>query len=99
MWSAFFATWRAMLSDKGALTLLFVGGVLYSFFYPLPYAREIVQRVPVAVVDQDRSSLSRQMTRFAMAHPALRVVAVTPELPAAQDMLWRGAGNGRADHP
>ncbi|OYO27642.1 ABC transporter permease [Janthinobacterium sp. PC23-8] len=90
MWTAFFATWRAMLTDKGALTLLFVGGVLYSFFYPLPYAREIVQRVPVAVVDQDRSSLSRQMTRFAMAHPALRVVAVTPELPAAQDMLWRG---------
>ena len=89
MWTAFFATWRAMLTDKGALTLLFVGGVLYSFFYPLPYAREIVQRVPVAVVDQDHSSLSRQMTRFAMAHPALQVVAVTPELPAAQDMLWR----------
>ena len=36
MWTSFFATWRAMLTDKGALTLLFVGGVLYSFFYPLP---------------------------------------------------------------
>ncbi|OBV38584.1 ABC transporter permease [Janthinobacterium psychrotolerans] len=90
MWTAFLATWRAMLADKGALTLLFAGGVLYSFFYPLPYTREVVQRVPVAVVDQDRSSMSRQMTRFAMAHPALQVVAVTPELPAAQDLLWRG---------
>ena len=90
MWQAFLATWRAMLTDKGALTLLFVGGVLYSFFYPLPYTKEVVQRVPVAVVDQDRSSMSRQMARFAMAHPALRVVAVTPELPAAQDLLWRG---------
>ena len=90
MWTAFLATWRAMLTDKGALTLLFVGGVLYSFFYPLPYAREVVQRVPVAVVDQDRSSMSRQMARFAMAHPALRVVTVTPGLPAAQDLLWRG---------
>lgn len=90
MWQAFLATWRAMLTDKGALTLLFVGGVLYSFFYPLPYTKEVVQRVPVAVVDQDRSSMSRQMTRFAMAHPALHVVAVTPELPAAQDLLWRG---------
>ena len=90
MWTSFLATWRAMLMDKGALTLLFVGGVLYSFFYPLPYTKEIVQRVPVAVVDQDRSSMSRQMTRFAMAHPALQVVAVTPELHAAQDLLWRG---------
>lgn len=90
MWTSFLATWRAMLTDKGAVTLLFVGGVLYSFFYPLPYTKEVVQRVPVAVVDQDRSGMSRQMTRFAMAHPALKVVAVTPELPAAQDLLWRG---------
>ena len=90
MWTAFLATWRAMLTDKGALTLLFVGGVLYSFFYPLPYTKEVVQRVPVAVVDQDRSGMSRQMTRFAMAHPALKVVAVTPDLPTAQHLLWGG---------
>ncbi len=87
-WSAFLATWRAMLTDKGALTLLFVGGIIYSFFYPLPYATEIVQRVPVVIVDQDRSAMSRQLTRFAMAHPSLQVLAVTPELPIAQDLLW-----------
>ena len=88
-WPAFLATWRAMLTDKGALTLLFIGGIIYSFFYPLPYSTEIVQRVPVAVVDQDRSAMSRQLTRFAMAHPSLQVVAVTPDLPVAQDLLWR----------
>ncbi|MET3133888.1 ABC-2 type transport system permease protein [Oxalobacteraceae bacterium GrIS 1.11] len=86
---AFALTWRAMLADKGALTLLFAGGVIYSFFYPLPYSRESVQQVPVAVVDQDRSALSRQITRYAMAHPSIKVVAVTPDLQAAQDMLWR----------
>ena len=90
IWCAFLATWRAMLSDKGALTLLFVGSVLYSFFYPLPYSKEIVQRVPVAVVDQDRSAMSRQLVRFARAHPSLDVVAVMPDLPAAQEQLWRG---------
>lgn len=90
IWCAFLATWRAMLTDKGALTLLFVGCVAYSFFYPLPYSKEIVQRVPVAVVDQDRSAMSRQITRFAMAHPSLDVVAVMPDLPAVQERLWRG---------
>ena len=89
MWQSFLSTWRAMLTDKGALTLLFIGGIIYSFFYPLPYSTEIVQRVPVAVVDQDRSAMSRQLTRFAMAHPSLQVVAVTPDLPVAQDLLWR----------
>ncbi|WKB52700.1 ABC transporter permease [Eleftheria terrae] len=87
--AAFLATWRAMLGDTGALMLLFAGGLVYSFFYPLPYARESVQRVPVAVVDQDHSALSRQLTRFAQAHPSVNVVAVTPDLREAQDLLWR----------
>ena len=52
MWSAYLSTWRAMLTDKGALTLLFIGGIIYSFFYPLPYSTEIVQRVPVKIVFQ-----------------------------------------------
>jgi ABC-2 type transport system permease protein len=87
--SSFVATWRAMLGDFGALLLLFVGGIVYSFFYPLPYAHETVQGVPVAVVDQDRSALSRQIIRFAQAHPALRLMQVTPELDEARDLLWR----------
>lgn len=91
---AFIATWRAMLSDSAAMTLLFAGGIVYSFFYPLPYAKESVQRVPVAVVDQDRSSLSRQITRYASAHPSIQVIAVTPELRDAQDLIWRNEAAG-----
>lgn len=87
---AYAATWRAMLGDVGALLLLFVGGVVYSFFYPLPYSREQVQRVPVAVVDQDRSALSRQLVRYVQAHPALALRGVTPSLDQAQAQLWRG---------
>lgn len=89
MGRAFALTWRAMLADKGALTLLFVGGIIYSFFYPLPYTRESVRQVPVAVVDLDRSALSRQITRYAGAHPSIMLVAVTPDLAQAQDLLWR----------
>ncbi|MFM9435389.1 ABC-2 type transport system permease protein [Janthinobacterium sp. CG_23.3] len=89
LWRAFALTWRAMLADKGALTLLFVGGVIYSFFYPLPYSRESVTQVPVAIVDQDHSALSRQIARYAAAHPSIKVVAVTPDLRVAQDLIWR----------
>lgn len=91
---AFRATWKAMLSDSAALTLLFAGGLVYSFFYPLPYAKESVQRVPVVVVDQDRSALSRQITRYASAHPSISVIAVTPDLREAQELLWRNDAAG-----
>lgn len=87
---AFAATWRAIFMDKAALLLLFVAGVIYSFFYPLPYSRETVQQVPIAIVDQDASALSRQIARFAFAHPAVQVRLVTPRLAEAQDLLWRG---------
>lgn len=94
LWAGFTGTWRAMLADKGALMLLFVGGVIYSFFYPLPYAHEVVQQVPVAIVDQDHSPLSRQIVRFALAHPGLKLVEVTPEPARAQDLLWRNDVGG-----
>jgi ABC-2 type transport system permease protein len=86
---SFVATWRAMLGDFGALLLLFVGGIIYSFFYPLPYAHETVQRVPVAVVDQDHSALSRQIIRYVQAHPALSLQQVVSEPGQAQELLWR----------
>lgn len=94
MLSAFAATWRAMFSDFGALTLLFVGGLIYSFFYPLPYSRESVLQVPVAVVDQDGSALSRQLARYAAAQPAVRVLEVGSDLRRAQQLLWQGQITG-----
>lgn len=88
--SAYLATWRAVFADTAVLIVLFGAGLVYSFFYPWPYAGEAVRRAPVAVVDLDRGALSRQLTRFVDAAPALRVEAVVPRLADAQDLLWRG---------
>jgi ABC-2 type transport system permease protein len=86
---AFLQTWRSILSDIGAFGLIFLGGIAYSFFYPLPYSSEAVRQVPVAVVDLDHSALSRQIARYADAHPSVQVVAVTADIRQALDLLWR----------
>ena len=88
--TAFAATWRAMLGDAAAFLMLFVAGWVYSFFYPYPYEPESVRRVPVVVVDQDRSALSRQIIRYAQAHPSVAVLAVAPDLVEAQALVWSG---------
>jgi ABC-2 type transport system permease protein len=87
-------TWRAILGDKAALLLFFVSGIIYSFFYPLPYTGETVRRVPVAIVDQDNSALSRQLVRWAGAHPGLAVAGVTTRPEQARDWIWRGEAAG-----
>ena len=66
-----------LLRDKGAVLLLFGAPVLYGFFYPWFYGLQVVQRVPVAVVVQDNSSLARQMLRFAQASPRIDPQLVT----------------------
>ena len=91
---AFVLTWRAIAGDKAALLLFFISGIIYSFFYPLPYSAEAVRRVPVAVVDQDQSALSRQLIRYAAAHPGIRVAGVSTRPEDAQEMIWRGAAAG-----
>ena len=94
MIDAFCTTWKALLQDKAALLLFFVSGVIYSFFYPLPYNAETVQGVPIAVVDLDNSSLSRQLIRYADAHPGIAIVAVGARSQEAQALLWQGEAAG-----
>ncbi|MDZ4361655.1 MAG: ABC transporter permease [Variovorax sp.] len=83
------------IEGNGAYALL-NKAVLYGFFYPWPYGTQAVTRVPVAVVDQDHSGLSRQIARFAMANPRLDVRMVTSDVHEAQQALWRGEIEGYA---
>ncbi len=58
-WSAFRATFRAVFADRSVVLLLVGAAVLYSFFYPSAYSGEVPEHIPIAVVDEDNSGLSR----------------------------------------
>ncbi len=91
--AAFLATWRAILTSRTLLSTMLLAVVLYAFYYPAPYAHEAPRKLPVVVVDQDASALSRAMIRDLDATRAVHVVAVTGDLrPARADMR-----SGKAD--
>lgn len=92
-------TLRSIAQDTGVWMLLVLAPVVYAFFYPWPYAEQAVTRVPVAVVDLDHSSLSRQITRFAMANPRMDVRWIGGDVREAQEALWRGEIEGFAILP
>jgi ABC-2 type transport system permease protein len=96
VWRSWQQALATMLRDKGVLLLLVAAPVFYGFFYPWFYANEVVQRVPIAVVDLDHSSLSRQITRLAAASPRIDVRMVTGSEQEAQQALWRGEIEGYA---
>ena len=78
----------------GALIVL-VGAIsLYAFFYPTPYRREVLKESPVAVVDLDRTPLSRQLVRLADAHELVRVAVRAGSLAEAEALVLDGKACG-----
>ncbi|MGN1209082.1 MAG: ABC transporter permease [Duodenibacillus sp.] len=87
--------WRtALLPVLRGLTMrdtfaIFAGAVLfYLVFYAWPYSNQQITDVPTAVVDLDRSPVSRSIIEKFRAHPMTDVVVVTSESAQAED-LWR----------
>lgn len=70
-WGSFGQTIKDVFGDKGVLLMLIIAPIIYGFFYPWPYSTEVVNNVPVGIVDYDHSDLSRTIMRYASASPQL----------------------------
>ncbi|HVO03267.1 MAG TPA: ABC transporter permease [Candidatus Cybelea sp.] len=81
---AFVAEWRRVLADRGVFGLMVLAPVIYGVFYPQPYLTQLVRDVPIAIVDQDRTELSRSLIQTIDADEAVKV-AVQPDTIEAAD--------------
>ena len=89
-WRALSDTVTAALHDRG-LVILFVAAIpVYSFFYPLPYATQAVNDIPLVVVDLDASSMSRDIVSRLAAVAAIRNGGSASSIDEARDALAAG---------
>lgn len=86
---AYGLTFKAIASDRAALSIMIGAVILYSFFYPLAYQEQVASQQAVVIVDLDNSSLSRELSRDLMALRAIRVEAVVDDEQQAVDALKR----------
>lgn len=86
--ASFIQTLKDIFADKGVLLMLIIAPIIYGFFYPWPYATEVVNHVPVGIIDKDNSDLSRTIVRYATASPQLDTERFVDEQ-AAKQALWR----------
>jgi ABC-2 type transport system permease protein len=96
---AFAAEWRRVLGTRGAFALLFLAPLIYGIYYPQPYLNQILRKLPIAVVDNDLSDLSRQMVETLDASGALSVVVRARTLAEARAAIDRGQAFAAVDIP
>jgi ABC-2 type transport system permease protein len=87
---AFATEWRRVLAIRGAFILLVMGPLVYGLYYPQPYLNQILRKIPIAVVDNDLSELSRRIVQTLDASGAVSVAVRAKTLAEAHAALDRG---------
>lgn len=76
------------ISTSYSILLVLIGGIfVYGLLYNYMYAPDLVRNVPVVVVDDSRSALSREYARLLDATPQVDVVTNGIGYPEAQEMM------------
>lgn len=91
---SYWQTMLAIVKDRNVLLLIFIGPIVYSIYYPFPYSPEQVREIPVAIVDLDHTSLSRELVRLAQASPDIKVIGLMDDVSSLEKALRDGDIDG-----
>jgi ABC-2 type transport system permease protein len=96
---AFTAEWHRVLGMRSAFSLLFLAPLIYGIYYPQPYLNQILRKLPIAVVDNDLSDISRRIVETLDASGALSVAVRARTLVDARTAIDRGRAFAAVEIP
>ena len=85
---------KQVVRDEGVLIFFILVPLFYPLLYSWIYNNEVVREVPVVVVDDSHSQLSRDFTRRCDASPDVKVLAYAADLDEAKSLLSRQVARG-----
>jgi ABC-2 type transport system permease protein len=87
--AAFSGEYGRVLRDRGVFSLIVLGPIIYGVLYPQPYVSQLIRDIPIAVVDDDRTEISRTLIETLNAHEAIEVALRPATLAEAKAALGR----------
>jgi ABC-2 type transport system permease protein len=81
---------RLILNDRAVLAMMMLAPLIYGALYPQPYLGQVLRDIPVAVVDQDGTEVSRELVQTLNADEAIRVTVRAQTAAQAHAALARG---------
>jgi ABC-2 type transport system permease protein len=79
---------RRIFALRPVFSVLIVASAFYAVFYPQPYLNEALRNVPIAIVDGDGTSVSRELARRIDATSDIAVTMVLPDLVSAEREVY-----------
>ncbi|MES0099861.1 ABC transporter permease [Mesorhizobium sp. M0019] len=86
---AFTDEYGRIIRNRMAFGLIVMAPIVYGVFYPQPYLGQLIKDIPIAVVDDDSSDVSRTIIQAVNADEAVKVLLRPTTLAEAQAALAR----------
>lgn len=80
---------KQVFHDEGVIIFFFVVPLAYPIIYSWIYNNEVVRDVPVVVVDDSHSSLSREFIRKCDASPDVKIAFYAQDMDEAKSLISR----------
>ncbi|MCI6217771.1 MAG: ABC transporter permease [Helicobacter sp.] len=81
------AEYRAIFSNKIVVVVIIVGSMVYGILYPMPYLNDNVLSQKLLIVDEDKSTLSRELVFLVGASPQITLFEEVDSLYKAQTIV------------
>lgn len=94
IWNVFTLECRRVFTESGVIIIFFVAGLLYPVLYNLVYHKESVDNLPIAVVDESRSDISRRYIHKMNATPEINVRYYCNNMHEAKHLMQKRRING-----
>ena len=96
---AWFNEYKVIFRDAGVITLFIIAVLVYPLLYSLAYNNELAKEVPIVVVDQSDSDLSRKLISMLDATDEVQVLYKMPDFNEAKILFDKSEVYGVIDIP
>ncbi|WP_392559980.1 ABC transporter permease [Orbus mooreae] len=85
---------KNIFSNKSIISVMILGPLIYCFLYPQPYTNEVLSNISIGVLDQDNSTLSRELVRHIDATKEMKTEVKLSSMNEAEQLLKSHQING-----
>lgn len=94
IWTAYCETFKTIVTHSTLLTTLILSVLFYSVFYPVAYKAEHAESLPIIVVDEENSILTKSIIGHVAQSPNVDIRLVTSNFQEAKQQVENQQASG-----